>query len=301
MSFLLCLTATYVRAQRYDTASIFNTPVSMDTVVVRAARGGWDVREFIKKIQTDTTFYKAFKSIRILPYTAQNDIRIYGSDNDIVASMRSKTVQHVFKTCRSMQTFDRHTTGDFYKKNGDYTYYTAALYDYLFFTRDTVCNNSDVVAGSMEEQGSGSIEKNKYRLKQLIFNPGSKITGVPLIGNKASIFDADEAGKYDFHLSSEEFDGEECYVFNVMPKPEAADDVVFNELTTWFRKSDYSIVARNYSLSYHTLLYDFDVHMKVRTARIGNRLLPTSIDYDGNWHVLAQKRERVKFTCTLSY
>lgn len=273
----------------------------MDTVVIRAARSGWDVQRFIKRVQTDTTFYKAFKSIRILPYSAINDIRVYDDDNNIIASLYSKTTQQVFRGCRTMQTLNKKTTGDFYKKNGTYNFYTAELYDYLFFTKDTVCGNDDIVAGAMEEQGKGTLEKNKYRLKQLIFDPGSKISGIPLIGNKASVFDPDEAMKYDFHLFSEEVDGVECYVFKITPKPEAANDVVFNELTTWFKKSDYSIVARNYSLSYHTMLYDFDVHMKVRTTYAGSRLVPSYIDYDGNWHVIAKKREHVKFICTLSY
>jgi hypothetical protein len=296
---LLAYGAAY--AQRFDTASVFNTPVTMDAVVIKAARAGWDVQAFIKRVQTDTTFFKAFKSMRVVPYTAINNIRVYNNDNSIEASMQSKTMQHVFKTCRTMQTFDSKTTGNFYKKNGRYVYYTAELYDYLFFTKDTLCGNTDVVADALNEKGSGTIEKNKYRLKQLIFNPGSKITGIPLIGNKASIFDEDEAKKYDFHLLAEKYDGEDCYVFKVTPKPGYDGDVVFNELTTWFRKKDYSIIARNYSLSYHTWFYDFDVHMKVRTTQVGSRLLPTSIDYDGNWHVIAQKRERVKFLCTLSY
>jgi len=276
-------------------------PVTMDTVVIKASRSGWDVQGFIKMVRTDTTFYKAFKTIRVLSFAANNDIRVYGSDNTVIASMHSKTVQHASKGCRSMQTFDKKVTGDLYKRNGDYNYYTVALYDYLFFTHDTVCGNTDIVAGAMNERGEGTIEKSKYQLKQLIFNPGSKISGVPMMGNKASVFDADEAHKYDFHLLSEEFDGQDCYVFKVTPKPEYAGDVVFNELTTWFRKSDNAIVARDYSLSYHTMLYDLDVRMKVRTTHVGNRLVPSYIDYDGNWHVFTKKRERVKFICTLSY
>lgn len=297
---LLCFASFSAQAQ-YDTASIFNVPIQMDTVVITAARSGWDVQAFIRRIQTDTTFYKAFKSMNLVPYTATNDIRVYGKDNNIIASYYSITKQIRKNNCRSMQVVQQKTTGDFYKRNGDYRYYTAELYAYLFFTKGTVCNENDIVAGYLNERGQGSIEKSIYQLKQLIFNPGSKVSGVPLMGDKASVFDADQAPKYDFKLLSDTYDGQDCYVFKVTPKAGYEHDVVFNELTTWFRKSDYSIVARNYSLSYSTLLYDFNVSIQVRTQQIGNKLLPVSMDYDGNWHVISKKREHVKFSTRITY
>ena len=96
-------------------------------------------------------------------------------------------------------------------------------------------------------------------------------------------------------------DGEPCYQFRITPKSGFENKVLYDELTTWFRKRDYSIVARNYSLSYHTMLYDFDVRMKVRTKQIGAKLYPTRIDYDGNWHIFTKKRERAKFTLDITY
>ncbi len=273
----------------------------MDEVVVSAARGGWDVQGFIRRVQNDTTFYKAFKSMRVMSYVATNDIRIYNKKGKINASLYSLTKQKAWNGCRSMETLQEKVTGNFYKRNKEYRYYTAELYAYLFFTKDTLCNQNDIVADALTEAEGGRIGKHKYKLKQLIFNPGSKVAGVPLMGDKAAIFEPDVANMYDFKLASEEYDGEECYVFKAIPKPEYKSDVVYNYLATWFRKSDYSIVARDYSLSYSTLAYDFDVHMKVRTQQVGGKLLPVKIEYDGNWHVLTQDRERVKFITTIVY
>jgi hypothetical protein len=89
-------------------------------------------------------------------------------------------------------------------------------------------------------------------------------------------------------------------VFRAVPKKEYVDEVVYNDLTTWFRKSDYTILARDYSLSYKAGVYDFDVNMKVRTQQIGSRLIPARIEYDGNWHVFGKKRERVWFTTVIT-
>ncbi|RYD56292.1 MAG: hypothetical protein EOP56_13240 [Sphingobacteriales bacterium] len=296
-SVLFSLTA---RAQYQDT-SVFAYPIQMDDVVVTAARGGWDVAAFIRRVQTDTTFFKSFKTLRVKSFTAHNDIRVYDSKGRVDASLVSNTRTNAANGCRTMDVLDEKTTGDFYKRNGEYKYYTADLYAYLFFTKGRICNQNDIVGNTMQERGKGQLEKSKYQLKQLIFNPGSKIDGIPFMGDKAAIFEPDQAKKYDFKLNSEEYNGVECYVFKAIPKADYADDVVYNELSTWFRKSDYSIVARDYSLSYKTLAYDFDVRMQVRTKLLGDRLVPTNISYDGNWHVFGKKRERVKFTTTLSY
>lgn len=296
--FILLLGSINVAAQ--DT-SIFKYPIQMDEVVISAANDGWDVKGFIERVQNDTTFYKAFKSMRITSYNATNDIRVYNNRGKVEASLYSLTQQKVLNSCRSMEVLSESVSGRFYKRDKEYRYYTAELYDYLFFTKDTICNENDIVRNTLSEVEEGRIGKHKHKLKQLIFNPGSDIEGVPFMGDKAALFQPDVAAMYNFKLASEEYDGEDCYVFKAIPKAEFRDDVVYKYLATWFRKSDYSIVARDYSLSYDAIAYDFDVHMKVRTRQVGDKLLPVKIEYDGNWHVFTQKRERVKFIATIVY
>jgi hypothetical protein len=295
--FFLILFSSHVFAQRYDTGSVFNVPVQLDSITISS---GFDVKAFIRRVQADTTFYKAFKSMHFIPYRAVNDIGAYDKDGILSASYHSKTKQDIKDHCRNTVVLGQQTTGDFYKRNGDYNYYTAELFEHLFFSKDPVCNESDIVTGA-QMQGAGPMAKSEYELKQLIFNPGSKVSGVPFMGDRASIFDEDEAKKYDFKIVQELYDGGPCYVFRITPKSGYEHSVLYNELTTWFRKRDYSIVARNYSLSYHTLVYDFDVRMNVKTTQIGGRLYPTFICYDGNWHVVTKKREKVKFTIAIDY
>lgn len=282
-------------------SSIFKLPVKMDEVVIKAQREGWDVDAFIRRVQNDTTFYKAFKSLRVVSYTATNNIKVLNKRGSVRSSYYSKTKQIAWNGCRTMKVLEEKVNGNFFNKDREYRYYTAELYDYLFFTKDTICGQNDIVADGNNEREDGQLGKHKYKLKQLIFNPGSKVAGVPLMGDKAAIFDPDVAVMYDFKLESEMYDGDDCYVFKAVPKQEFRDDVVINNLATWFRKSDYSIVARDYSLSYNVLAYDFDVRMKVRTRQVGDKLLPVRIEYYGNWHVFTQKRERVNFTTTIVY
>ncbi len=285
-------------AQQYDTLSKFSQPIMLDTFVLKS---GFDINAFIRRVRTDTTFYKAFKSLHLVQYNTVSDFKSYGKNDKVSATMHCKTRQDITNHCRITKIIDRQTTGDFLTRNGDYNYYTAGLFANLFFSDTPVCNETDIVAGSLDMHGKGQMEKNKYELKQLIFNPGSKVSGVPFMGDRESIFEPGEAEKYDFKIMQEQYNGQDCYVFKITPKPGYEHSVIYDELTTWFRNSDYSIVARDYSLSYHTLFYDFDVSMKVRTTQTGNKLYPVSIEYDGNWHVFTKKRERVKFNVEINY
>ena len=271
----------------------------MDSVVVRAARGGWDVQGFIRRVRTDTTFLKAFRGLHLISYTASNDILIYNKKGGVKASLKSHTVQTRKGNCRTMIALDQEITGDFFTSNGKYRYYTAELYAYLFLNKGPVCNETDLIAGTTEAKVSRGLDRSKQQLKQLIFNPGARVEGVPFMGDKASIFDKDIIPMYDFRLESVEYLDEDCYLFSAIPRREFADKVVYNRLSTWFRKSDYSILARDYALSFHTLLYDFDVQMKVRMAYSGNRLVPRRIEYDGNWRAVTKGRERGKFIMEL--
>jgi len=59
------------------------------------------------------------------------------------------------------------------------------------------------------------------------------------------------------------------------------------------------VMARNYSLSFDTGVYDFDVSMEVQMTKFGDYLVPKTLRYKGNWDVVFKKRERGVFTATL--
>ncbi len=287
-----------VTAQINDTNSIFSTPIAMDTVVIKS---GFDVNVFVRRIKADSSFYKAFRSMHLFAYTAKNSVYVKGNRSDTIASLISTTRQNIDGKCRSNSIVKQTVTGDYYKKNGENNYYTGALFDYLFFTKVPVCNEDDIVAGNMSQIGAGKMELQKYRLKQLIFNPGAKINGIPFMTDHENIFDESESYKYNFSVSMSTYNGQTCYVFAITPRKGFEKKVLYNKLVTWFRKSDYVIVAREYSLSYRTLVYDFDVNMLVKTTQVESKNCPAEVTYDGNWHIFTKKRERVSFTTTIEY
>jgi hypothetical protein len=292
---------TSVTAQVLDTT--YFAPILIDEVIIKSSNNGFDIKDFIERIKNDTTFYKAFRTMHLVTYNAENDIKVFEKKGTKVkASLYSETKQIYRNGCRTMNVLEEKVTGDFYNKKKEYNYYTAQLYASLFFTKGKVCGENNIVKGKLDDDGAkGSLEKNKARLKQLMFNPGSKISGIPLMGNKSAIFDPEVAKMYDFRLAVEDKNGVPCYMFDATPKKEYADDVVYKQFKTWFRQSDYSIVARDYALSYNTLAYDFDVIIHVDLRQVGENLLPSYISYRGNWFAFTKGREKVNFVAKFDY
>lgn len=274
--------------------------ISLTEVVVRT---DINVPQFIERVKNDTTFYKAFRNLRVLGFTSLNDIRITGKKEEQKAALQSKTRQHVAGGCRTMEVLNETTDGDFYDKNKNYNYYTAQLYAGLFFTTDTVCGETNVVKGvTFTAKGKSGIAKSKEQLKMLFFNPGKKIPGIPFIGNKINIFDPDVATLYNFTIDWGEYEGQSCYVFTVKAKDDLGADkgrIVIDNMTTWFHAKTMEVLARNYDMSYKAGVYDFDVHMEVQMTKFGNYLVPKILRYKGNWDVMFKKRERGTFTATL--
>jgi hypothetical protein len=278
-----------------------NKTVTLKEVVVR---NNLNVSAFIERIKNDTTFYKAFRNLKVLGYTSLNDIRMLDKKDKVTASLYSRTRQHVNAGCRYTQVLEEQTTGDIYDKDHQFNYYTAGMYAGLFFAADTICGETNIVGNAaFSTQGKSGLAKHKEQLKMLFFNPGKKIPGIPFIGNKVAIFDDDVAERYDFTIDMDAFKGEMCYVFTCKPRADLSggekDKIVVNNMTTWFKIDSWEIVARNYDLSYNAGVYDFDVSMEVELTKLGNYLVPKVLRYNGDWDVVLKKREKCIFTATL--
>ena len=75
-------------AQTSDAQKIYQGLV-LDEVMIKEVRKGFDVNLFIQKIKNDTTFYKAFKSLRLLTFNMYNDIQIFDKKENTKASLKS--------------------------------------------------------------------------------------------------------------------------------------------------------------------------------------------------------------------
>jgi hypothetical protein len=275
--------------------------IDLSEVVIRS---DLNVARFIERVKEDSSFYKAFKNLHQLGFTSWNDIRIRDKKGTTIASLQSKTRQLREKGCRSMEIISESSSGDFYDANHNFNYYTAELYAGLFFTKETVCGESNVVKGvEFKPKNLSGMAKHKEQLKMLYFNPGKKIPGIPFIGEKIDIFDPDRAELYDWNIGFDDYEGESCYVFSIKAKKELnggkKNSIVIDTMTTWFNSRTMEVMARNYDMSFDAGVYDFNVHMEVQMTKFGEYLVPKLLRYIGNWDVMFKKRERGLFTATL--
>jgi hypothetical protein len=287
----------FAQKQKDTTVKVNNNYITLSEIVVNSKL---NIASFIDRIKNDTTFYKAFRNLRMIGYTSLNDIRMLDPNGKLEASLVSKTRQFRIRNCRKMQVLNQKTTGNMYDAKGNFNYYTAELYAGLFFTKDSVCGETNIIKGfQFSTRGLSGIEKHKEQLKMLFFNPGKKVSGLPFIAGKTEIFDRSMAGNYDMAIDMRDYNNTSCYVFTIKAKDDKRSNVVVNEMTTWFDPKTFEIVARNYSLSYDAGVYDFDVNMEVQMTKAGNLLVPSLLRYNGNWKVIFKKREHGIFTATL--
>lgn len=274
---------------------------TLSEVVVR---NNFDYKKLLSQIKEDTTFYKAFRNLHVIGFSSYNDIKMLDKKGGVKASLFSKTRQNRIGDCRTMDVLEEKIIGDFYDSDGKFNYMTPELYAGLFFTKGKICGENNIVKGrNLTTNDKSGMEKHKEQLKMLFFNPGKKIKGIPLIGEKLDLYDESAHKLYDYRLDVQELHGVLCYVFTIAPKEDLGflknSRIVMDQMVTWFDMKTLEVLARNYSLSYKAGVYDFEVSMEVEMTRFNGLIVPKILRYRGDWDVIFKKRERALFTATL--
>jgi len=273
------------------------------TLTDAIVRNNFDYKAILQRIKEDTSFYKAFKTLRTIGYSSYNYIQMRDKNEKVIATLNSKTRQNKIGGCRTMDVLEENVSGNMKDANGDYNYTTPALYASLFFTKGTICGETNIVKGKIRTVSGSGLSKAKDQLKMLFFNPGKKIPGIPLIGNKLDLYDESAHELYDYKLDYVDYHGQLVYMFEVKPKDDlgffSKNNVVVDQMTTWFNPKTLEVLGRNYALSYNAGAYDFNVQMEVEMTYFNGQLVPKILRYKGNWDVVFKKREKGIFTATL--
>lgn len=279
--------------------------VQLDSVMVEAVKGGFNVDDFIELVKNDSSFYQSFKNLHVYPFRFKTSLVVLNTRDKEKASLYREATHHVNENREWTQIDKETTTGNIYKKNGSFTYYTAELLDYTFFSKDTGYVTNKSTRNKNDKRKEEENNDNYERLKTLIFNPGSKVEGVPLIGNKMAIFDEDMSPYYDYFINAENYqDTIKCYKFICRAKQneqlKTSKKAVIKELISWFDRKTFAIVKRKYVLAYSSVFFDFDVTMEVNLTQLNGVLVPVYNSYSGSWDIPFRKPEIVGFTMQFS-
>jgi len=273
------------------------------TLTDAIVRNNFDYKAILQRIKEDTSFYKAFKTLRTIGYSSYNYIQMRDKNEKVIATLNSKTRQNKIGGCRTMDVLEENVSGNMKDANGEYNYTTPALYASLFFTKGTICGETNIVKGKVRTVSGSGLSKAKDQLQMLFFNPGKKIPGIPLSGNKLDLYDESAHELYDYKLDYVDYHGQLVYMFEVKPKDDlgffSKNNVVVDQMTTWFNPKTLEVLGRNYALSYNAGAYDFNVQMEVEMTYFNGQLVPKILRYKGNWDVVFKKREKGIFTATL--
>lgn len=278
-----------------QTDTAFGT-ITLAPAVVRAVEEGFDLQGFMDQVRNDSSFHKAFLNTRYHPNRVRGVLVVRNKHEKATATQR-RSGRLVRTGARAYWEQDSLVeTGPLRDRKGGFRYLTAELYDDLFFPRGTFIANNSVAARRNEVEPEGRIARYKDALKKFMFDPGSNINGMPLVGGKLALFDPDMARFYDFAIASDVRNGHPCWLFTAAAKPEHGEGrTVIKDMRTWFDQVSGAVLARHYRIAGSSLILDFDIGIKVENRLIGDVLVPMTVDYDGDWDIPLRKRELVRF------
>jgi len=301
INILLIISLIPVRsvAQQDSGYTNFGGIIYMDSLVVTASKTGFNASDFIDMVKDDSSFYQAFENIRLMEYESDNNIRFYEKNGEVSAGLKRKIRQYMDGRCRTMKVLQEEVTGNYYKRNNKSRYYTAKMYERIFFTYERTCHDPG------NTNPSSTMDKRIAELKVLIFKPGSYVD-VPVIGKKTQIFDESLRPYYNYSITSKKYkSGVDCYVFSTKLKENLSKrtqhKTIITNLETYFDKESFAVIARNYSLFYNGTLVDFDAEINIELTKVGEKYLPELLQFDGVWDIPFNKEESVQFETKFYY
>lgn len=271
--------------------------VTIDSNLTITAKRGLSMDDFVQVMINDTAFYEAFRNLRKFSFVATNKIETFDKNNFSTAKIYRK-IDHDNSTRNYKQSvLAASDSGQIFKRNGDYNLYTVKMFSYIFMND----RNTDFTQIKSYTKNESDEETYKQKLKTLIFNPGKKVSGVPLISDKTEIFGKDLKKYYDFSFYYATYqDSIPVYYFKCKVKDNLTwwkeDDTMIKELTTIFNAKDFTILGRYIDMRYSSAPFDFNVKMNIELAYATEDLLvPVHISYDGDWDIPFKKKEICTF------
>jgi hypothetical protein len=111
--------------------------VNLSEVVVRS---DLNVPKFLQRIKNDTTFYKAFRNLRVLSFTSLNDIRMLKKKGAPLPPAKQNAPARS-GGCRTMEVLDEKTTGDMKRRRRLQLLHGTTVCRLVFYRRQSMRRN----------------------------------------------------------------------------------------------------------------------------------------------------------------
>lgn len=303
---ILCvvLDALMVRAQT-DVDTIVNV-YQLGEVVVHGGAQGLQLEGFFRQVMEDTTFYHAFLNTKYHAHAVESELRVRDKKSRETAGLYRKGRMVRTGPMAELVLDSVREIGKLRDRNGGIRFLTAEMYDDVFFPKGQWRASNRIAAREQEISRASRFDKYKSELKKFMFNPGQEIASVPFIGDKLDIFDPSMVPYYDYTLDSDYLRDHSCWVFTAVARdsvdgrPAREDDTVIKRMTTWFDDGNMNVIARQYRIAHASLFLDFDITIHVDNTEVDGELVPTLVQYEGDWDIPFKKRELVRFHLAMS-
>lgn len=264
---------------------------------VISADDSFNPEDFMDHVLNDSSFYQAFINLKYIPHEFDSDLVVRNKGEKEKGKLYREARQELTGQKRVVTIDHQETNGKVLKKNGQHKYLTAEMYDEVFFPDISESVGPSISKFEQLEQKGSKLDKFKSQLKKMMFNPGREILSVPFIGDKMDIFSEDMVEYYDYSVySAYGPDSVYCYVFQVDAKGEfRSNKTVIKKMLSYFDKESLQVLSREYRLVNSTVLFQFDIWMKVENRLSQGKLLPRRIQYDGNWDIPFKSPEIIQF------
>ncbi len=270
--------------------------IQLDSIVI-LSENNFNAEEFISRVKKDTSFYQAFKNLRYYAHQSEGSIWVLNRKSKEKAFERMEVQQFVENsTMWQDQKIVKHQ-GKMRNRKGELKFTTAKMYYNVFFPADTSKVSNKMTSVQSESVGQSKMDQHKHDLKVMMFNPGEDVSGVPIVGDKMSIFDNDMVKYYTYKVTMVPYRDRNCYLFTCTARPEySRHKTVIKSLKTYFDPTNMMVLKREYEMDYRSILFQFDVNILVENKIIKNTIVPTYISYNGYWDIPFQAQETLKFS-----
>lgn len=272
--------------------------VTLEGVTIQAVEDDFDTEAFIDKVRADSSFYLAFKAMNYYPSTYMAWLKVFKKGEKERGYVNRRARRFREGDWMWVELLDEEVKGKIQKKNGDYKYLTAETWNDVFFPLNKQKVSMSTTRDFEKERGQSSTQKHQQEVKQMMFNPGNEVAGIPFIGKKMGIFEDDMQEYYTYSVYTAMYqDSIRCLVFDAEAKPEFRDGkTIIKNLTTYFEQKSFEVMQREVFLEYKSLPIDFEIFIKVENERHAGVLLPKTIYYKGFFNIPFMKKEEVEFS-----